>query len=421
LIAAGQTAYAMPASPAAVFRDRILRVTLYVAILTSSVVAIEPAPYDFLMGLLALLCIVCAAGFDRLLVVPLVLLLVWNAAGAASLMPAIDQDKAISYVLTSVDMAAVAMVFACLFTENSVRRLDTLRSAYVTTAVIAAICGSIGYLKLVPGAYDLFTGEERAQGLFKDPNVFGPFLIWPALIVIERMITRRIGILSIGMAGALLLGLLLSFSRGAWFNFAVSGLILVALLFLTAPTPKLRMRIVLLTALAIGLLAAFVVVLLSFDSIGAMFKERANLFNSYDVGGGGRFTLQELALHSLLTHPNGMGPFGFALKNGLQQHNVYLQGFIVYGWVGGIAYIFLVAATAWVGFVTSLMRSPWQNYQIAAFAAFVGVALEGFIIDTDHWRSYFLILGMVWGLAAATLRQRRHAMRPAPMARPQVA
>jgi hypothetical protein len=74
-----------------------------------------------------------------------------------------------------------------------------------------------------------------------------------------------------------------------------------------------------------------------------------------------------------------------------------------------------------VGFVTSLMRSPWQNYQIAAFAAFVGVALEGFIIDTDHWRSYFLILGMVWGLAAATLRQRRHAMRPAPMARPQVA
>ena len=101
---------------------------------------------------------------------------------------------------------------------------------------------------------------------------------------------------------------------------------------------------------------------------------------------------------------NGMGPFEFARVYGLQQHNVYLQAFIVYGWTGGMAYIVLLLPR--VGCLrTMLVRTPWQPYLITAFAAFVGEVLEGFIIDTDHWRHFFLLLGMIWGLAAATLNQ----------------
>jgi len=54
-----------------------------------------------------------------------------------------------------------------------------------------------------------------------------------------------------------------------------------------------------------------------------------------------------------------------------------------------------------------LKRTPWQQYQIAALAAYTGVAFEGFVIDTDHWRSYYLALGLVWGLAIATLNFER--------------
>ena len=32
----------------------------------------------------------------------------------------------------------------------------------------------------------------------------------------------------------------------------------------------------------------------------------------------------------------------------------------------------------------------------------VGVVGESFIIDIDHWRHYFLILGVLWGLMAVT-------------------
>jgi len=40
------------------------------------------------------------------------------------------------------------------------------------------------------------------------------------------------------------------------------------------------------------------------------------------------------------------------------------------------------------------------------------------VIDTDHWRHFFLLLGMIWGLAAATFRQARlakHSIMPGPV------
>jgi hypothetical protein len=211
---------------------------------------------------------------------------------------------------------------------------------------------------------------------------------------------------------------MLSFSRGAWFHFAVSCLIMMVLAFATAPTDGARLRIFAMSAIAIATVAAFVVIALSFDSIGAMFTERAQLIQSYDVGSGGRFRLQELALAALLEYPNGMGPFAFSnAHGGTQQHNVYLQAFLVYGWIGGMAYLTLLAATVWTALRTLFVRTPWQPYLICAFAAFVGEMLEGFVIDTDHWRHFFLLLGMIWGLSAATLQSGRRPHVPAPAER----
>jgi hypothetical protein len=58
---------------------------------------------------------------------------------------------------------------------------------------------------------------------------------------------------------------------------------------------------------------------------------------------------------------------------------------------------------------------PWQPYMITAVAVFIGEVAEGFVIDTDHWRHFFLLLGIIWGLAAATSREMRLAqnLRPA--------
>ena len=413
---AAARATAPPRVSATPLAERILHVVLFVTVFTSSIAIVEPSPHDLLMSILALACFVAGVRFQRILTVPLSLLLVWNFAGMMALIPVVGEEKTIQYTATSVYLAIAALLFACLFANNTMPRLRTMRIAYTSSAVMVALAGVSGYFGLFPGAEQLFAPSGRALGLFKDPNVFGPFLIWPTMFLIYQMLTRHIKFMDIAVVGILLFALLLSFSRGAWFHFAVSGFVLVALAFLTAPTSQVRFRILGLGAFSLLALAALLAILLSFDAIGDMFRERAQLIQSYDVGEGGRFRLQELALASVLNFPNGMGPFEFARVHGLQQHNVYLQAFLVYGWTGAMAYVLLLLSTLWVGFRTALVRTPWQPYVIAAFAAFIGEVAEGFVIDTDHWRHFFLLLGMVWGLAAATFRPVRQAqaISPAP-------
>ena len=415
-----QTAGPMPAAAIAApavapFRERLLLVVLYITVLTSSIAFVEPSPHDFLIGPLAIVAFAAGIRFHRILIVPFLLLMAMNFFGLMTLLNVPDQEKTVQYAATSIYMAVASILFAMLFADKTMPRLAAMRSAYIWTTAFTAICGTAGYFHLFPGA-EIFTLYDRALGTFKDPNVYSPFLILPALMLMERMIRHRIDLPSVLFTGIILFGLLIGFSRGAWFHFAISLAVVIALAFLTAPTPKQRMRVLGLTLLGVALVAVLLAILLSTTSLGSMFAQRAQLIQSYDVGTGGRFRLQELALGSVLNFPNGMGPFEFARVNGLQQHNVYLQAFLVYGWAGGMAYILLVLSTIWIGLTSALVRTPWQGFAIAAIGAFIGEALEGFIIDTDHWRHFYLIMGIVWGLAAASRAAKQQRLMPASFA-----
>jgi hypothetical protein len=402
-----------PAAPTTLaLRERILLMVLFASALLSSIAFIEPSPHDALMPVLAVACIIAGVRFDRRVTLLFLLLLLFNAGGLMSLLNVPGKEKTLQYAATSIYLALAAVMYACLFAEHTMQRLVVLRAGYVLTAVLVALAGIIGYFNVLPGTGDLFAPGGRALGAFKDPNVFGPFLIWPALVVLERMLARRIRLLDLATLSVLLLGLLLSFSRGAWIHFGVSCTLMIALVFLTAPSQGVRLRIFTLSVIGIAALAAFVAIALSIDSVASMFAERFHLFNAYDVGQGGRFLLQELALSSLLSYPNGMGPFEFSNIHGIQQHNVYLQAFLVYGWAGGMAYIMLLLATFWMGLCNVFVRTPWQPYLICSLGAFLGEVLEGFVIDTDHWRHFYLILGLIWGLAAATVHHRYLVQRP---------
>jgi hypothetical protein len=406
---AGPNGFEAPAATS--LRERLLLVVLFITVLASSVAFIEPSPHDALMGVLALACLAAGVRFNRTVVMLLFGLVIWNVSGLVSLINALDIPKTIQYAATSIYLAVAAILFACLFSDNTMPRLTAMRVAYVITAVCVSLAGVAGYFHVFPGS-QIFAPSGRALGAFKDPNVFGPFLIWPALFLAERMLSRRIALVDLAALGALLVGLLLSFSRGAWFHFVVSAMVMVALSFVTAPRQATRLRIFGLSGLSLAALAGFVVVLLSIPSVQLMFNERAHLINSYDVGQGGRFRLQELAVSAVLNYPDGMGPFGFATAQGLQQHNVYLQAFLVYGWIGGVAYILLLLSTVYVGLRTAFVRTPWQPYLITGVAAFIGEMAEGFVIDTDHWRHFFLLLGIIWGCAAATFKHVRARQAP---------
>jgi len=408
---------AVPAAPVptATFRERLLLLVLYITILASSVAFIEPSPHDGLMLVLAVACLVAGVRFERQVAVLLLLLLSWNVAGLLTLLNVPGEEKTVQYAGTSVYLALAGLLFAGLFSTNTLQRLATMRAAYILTAVLCTLFGLAVYWHFLPRE-DVFTWSGRVRSTFKDPNVFGPFMVLPALFLIEEMVTRRIQLWKLAATFVLLTGILFSFSRGAWFNYTVSTVVLLALLFVTAPTPRARLRPIVLAIISAVGIALLLLLLLSFESVRAMFLERAQLTQSYDVGEGGRFELQEIALNLLLDHPFGLGPFVFSnMFGGTQQHNVYLQAFLVYGWLGGISYIMLILTTLYVGLCNALIRSPWQSYAIAACAAFVGIVGESFIIDSDHWRHFFLILGVIWGSSAANSRLANGGAVPAPI------
>jgi hypothetical protein len=389
------------ASPAA---TTLLHGALFLAILVSPLVFVEPSPYEAACAMLALACVTAGVKLDRKLLPLVALLLVFTVGGLITLMLPRDENnarEAVLYVAVSFYLAMTAVVYACLFSEDSLRRLIILRRAYFISALIASLIGIAGYL----GYFPLATLYDRARGTFKDPNVFGPFLVLPMVMLMQTMIGPAVRLRHLLLFAVMAFALLISFSRGAWAHFALSVGVVLVLTFLTAPDVRTRLRLIVLSAVAMIGLTVFVAGALSVGSLGEMFQQRAKLTQDYDVGSGGRFGLQERAVEAVMKHPAGMGPFEFARVYGGQQHNVYFQAFLVYGWAGGFAYLLLVALTIVIGLRQSIVATPWQPYLIAALGTFCGEAFESFVIDTDHWRHYFLALGLVWGLAIASMKE----------------
>jgi hypothetical protein len=394
------------AGPFSALAQRLLNLVLFVTVLTSSIAFIEPAPHDGLMMMLLVTCVGARVGFDRKLIPLLLLIVLWLVGGLLSLIQVGDQAKDIQYAGTSIYLGIAAMIFACLFSDGNLVRLAILRRGYILAALIATAAGYIGFFHLVPGAA-IFLDNDRVSATFKDPNVYGPFLIFPIVWLLVSLLVRGIRLLDVTVLMILLGGLLLSFSRGAWTHFVISTAIGIVIVLAVTPDPRMRARIVVLGLLGATVVALLLVALASISSVHDMILDRAKAIQPYDVGPGGRFWLQRLALGAILDNPNGLGPFEFDRIFGLQQHNVYMQGFLVYGWLGGAAYLALVAITLALGLLIVSMPTPWQYYLITAYAVFAGEAFEGLIVDTDHWRHFFLVLGMVWGLAIATINFRR--------------
>jgi hypothetical protein len=386
--------------------QRLLNIVLFVTVLLSSVAFIEPSPHDGLMIVLLAACVAARVPFDRKIIPLMLLLIVWLIGGLFSVIQVLDQKQTLQYMATSAYLALAAIMFACLFCDGNLVRLIILRRGYIIAALIATAAGYIGFFHLFHGS-DIFLANDRVSATFKDPNVYGPFLIFPLLLLLISQMTRGLRILDLAIMTFLFGGLLLSFSRGAWAHFAVSAAVAVLLLFVAAPEPRMRRRILLFSIAALLAMMLFVIALMLIPTVHDLFIERAKVIQPYDVGPGGRFWEQKLALSVILDHPDGIGPFEFFRVYGTQQHDVYMQGFLVYGWVGGVAYFTLVMVTLAIGLRATLIATPWQAYLIAAYAAFVGEAFEGFIVDTDHWRHFFLLLGLTWGLTAASINLRR--------------
>ena len=157
------------------------------------------------------------------------------------------------------------------------------------------------------------------------------------------------------------LAILLAFSRAAWGGLILTSVFMLALMVLTSRSQAQRSRIIMMALVAVVLAAALVAVLLSFDSIAQMFKQRASFDQSYDEGRFGRFGRHILGAEMALDLPFGIGPLQFNRYFPEDTHNSYLNAFMSGGWLSGVCYPALVFVTVLKGFRYIFVRVPWQR------------------------------------------------------------
>jgi hypothetical protein len=393
--------------------DRIRLALLWLIGAMSGFVMIEPAPYEFIVALAMF--VFFATGLTlRISHLPLALLMAFFSLGCVlSLVPVVSEPKTVQWTVVTCFLAITSVFFAMALADDPMRHLDVLMRGYLVAAVLTSALAVFAYFHLMPGA-ELFLRYGRAKATFKDPNVFGPFLILPALIMLQRILFGRTRDVVIGGATTLLMGagLFLSFSRGAWGHFAASLAMMLALTYFTTHSGRLRLRIVVSVALGCAVVTVFIAALLSLKGVGDLFAERANLVNSYDGGHLGRFGRHTLGALMVLSHPNGIGPLQFNHYMPEDPHNSFLDAFMAGGWLGGIAYMALTLILLVVGLRHAFVPTPWQRPYIAIYATFVGEVGESYIIDVQHWRHYFLIIGLIWGLVCVRRTAAAGAKRP---------
>lgn len=416
------SALAQPASgrrPAAVrltVRTATLkRAVLWVFVACGASAAIEPSPYEFMFFVAALALAPSELAFDRTMIPLIVGLAAFNAGGLLALPPFVDVSKSVMFTFISVYMALTAIFFAALVAKAPDERLRTIRSAYVAAGVFAATLGLLGYFNIA-GLSDHFTIYDgtRVSGPFKDANVFGPFLAPPIVWLAQDLLLKRgAGFLrTVVPLGVMTLGLLLSFSRGAWGVLVGSIVLMVALTFVTSASWALRRRIVVMSVAGFIALAVLLTIVLSIPEIRDMFLERASLIQDYDAGEMGRFGNQLRSIPMLLERPFGFGPLQFHSIFPEDPHEMYVNAFASYGWLGGLSFLAFTAVTLYVGWRLVFQRSPLQFHAIAIWSCLFPQMAQGLQIDSDHWRHLYLLFGCLYGLVASARRAGASAAHP---------
>ena len=232
-------------------------------------------------------------------------------------------DKVRAYMEVATYLTCAFIFFSSYVFVSPERRMRLIFNAYAAAGIVAAGFGIVGYFGIDPTGISV-TVFGRATGTFNDPNVFGPYLIAPILYLGLRLSKAKglAGLLLVPLLGILVLGLLLSFSRGAWGSFFLSGAVFIGLMIATSRSAAQTARLVAFAGF-MGLMVVGVVgTALTTPKVQQLFEQRATLVQNYDEGQGGRFESQRLAFVMAVKNPLGIGPEQWAIIHKLDTHNV---------------------------------------------------------------------------------------------------
>jgi len=374
------------ASPWSTAMPFYLVVLVYLSVATGSFVCIEPALCDICMALVTVLVFVnyMSIIFNKLaeLLCLVCIFFILQIPGTFFIQ---DDLQAIRTLLIRAELTFYSVAIAAIVIAHGRAMRSVLVKAYLHASALAILWGFAQYIDLLPEsiANNLFPG--RMTGLFKDPNVLGPFLIPTILICIHLWLVQG-KFRWLVMMGLGLVGVFLSYSRAAW------GAALASIIVFSLGTVRVRKAIAVIGAVAIVISVA--IACSSVDD-GSLFKERAQLFQPYD---NDRFDVHTKILVNVVNYPFGMGPGQIENNYMIAAHSTYLRAL----GEGGVMFLFIFAFLLYratkVGFSTRFAsRLEDRHFAWMSIATMLSILIAGIVVDTMHWRHMWLFIGMSYG------------------------
>lgn len=381
-------------------------VAVAVGFLLSGVVFVEPAPPDGVFAVVIAVALVTGR-FD-IRRVPMIVtglvgaLISLNVLSATEL---VSGSTAMRFFGITLYMAVFSLWFAQYL--DSPRRARMVVVAYLAIAIVSAALGVLAVNFPIPLRAHFLGDAVRAKGMFKDPNVFGPFLIPIAMIVLEERLAPRLLRMRPLVNGAvfalLSLGVLFSYSRAAWINYVIALFVTLLVIGLRRGGGGRALRI-LASVLVVGALAGAAVTV----SGSLSFLESRAHSQSYDTH---RFSAQREGIHLAEQYPVGVGPGQFQYYSPLATHSTYIRILVEQGILGLVVWLALALTTLILALRNVLVGADTYGIGSAALlGSWCGLLVNSGVVDTLHWRHLWLVAPLIW---AGAMRSRGTRALPA--------
>ncbi|HEV2771103.1 MAG TPA: O-antigen ligase family protein [Solirubrobacteraceae bacterium] len=379
-----------------------------VGLLLMGVVEIEPAPPDAVFAVIIALAMV--TGRFRPSRAPLAIVVLvgaFLAVNVASMLASIGLIAALRFGLITIFLAVLALWLVGWL--DSPGRARIIVVTWLAVGVASAALGiAVVYLPL-PGAEILMDGTRtRANVFFEDANVYGPFLVPIAAILLEERLRPRLLRLRASVSGLLFLvlafGTVVSFSRAGWVNFVVATFVMLGVVALRRRGGRRALRMLVLLVIAAIAAAALMGATGSLGFLG----ERAQL-QSYDTE---RFGAQRAGFDLAMGYPVGVGPGQFRFHHPVETHSTYVRVLAEQGVLGLMTWLALVGVT--LGLAVSNAFAGRDTFGIGSAAllgAWCGLLVNSAVVDTLHWRHLWVVAALIWAGSLSARPDRRAAAR----------
>jgi O-antigen ligase len=369
---------------------------------------IQPVtPADGALGICMLLTVVGPLRFRPTMPAgPALALTLFTLGTVLSLTEARDTAYALSF-----EVHTLFFVLLAVWLTSALRMPGWTRAAmrwYLIGAVATAALGVMAWVVHYPGS-DLFVyaNGKRIQGLYADPNAFGPYLIPAAVICLEDLMRPRLlrwrPSLVLCSFITLALAVVLSFSRAATANLALACVVTVIVYALRSGRRKALVR-------GVAILLACVVcaggALIQTGAITVL-QQRAQA-QGYDSE---RFSTQALALDKGSTRLLGYGPGAVQTELSLNTHSTFVWSLFENGILGFAALLMLVFSTAAAAWRSARLDFAREGLGSAALlGCWLGLSFNGLVVDTYHYRVLWLLAALVWVVSSVPTSGARASM-----------